>query len=481
MSAVPAQTEPLTPDLIAADPFVTAAWASTALAAATAQSALADEPAQAVAPAIPTAPPTVNPVAQMRAELETEFSGAPIETGPIVGVPRITIHVFCLETQTAGAVETALRDRRLFRATGVIFPGGLPAALERYRTHPTPALVIVETLREGDAVLADLDLLADVCDAGTKVMVMGRANDITLYRELLARGVSQYLVTPLDPMKLIDAVSRIYEDPSAPFIGRTVAVIGARGGVGASMLAHNLAYALSEKLEANTILVDLDLPFGAAGMNFNQDPVQGVANALAQPDRLDPILLERMMARCTDKLSLFAAPATLDEDYEIGAEAYVEVTEKLKGVAPFVVLDVPHAWSAWVRATLLSADETVVVATPDLTSLRNAKNLIDLLKRGRPNDGPPLLVLNQVGVPGRPEISVKDFADTIGLEPALVLPFDPKLFGEANNNGQMLDEINPKAKAAAGITALAFRVGKREPIAQPAKVSFLAGLLKRKR
>jgi pilus assembly protein CpaE len=230
--------------------------------------------------------------------------------------------------------------------------------------------------------------------------------------------------------------------------------------------------------------VDLDLPFGAAGLNLNQDPLQGVANALAQPDRLDPVLLERMMARCSDRLSLFAAPATLDDDYEIGAAAYAEVTDKIKGSAPFVVLDMPHLWSAWVRHTLLTADEAVVVATPDLTSLRNAKNLIELLVAGRPNDDPPRLVLNMTGLPGRPEISAKDFAEAVGVQPALVLGFDAKLFGQAANNGQMLEEVNAKAKATEGINALARLVSRREAGKVSAKtvatMSALAGLFKRK-
>jgi pilus assembly protein CpaE len=428
-----------------------------------------------------------NPVAEMHGDIAAQFvggqsfEGQAFEGQSVGGVPRISIHMFCELGETAALGETALRDRRLARAAGAIFSGGLPAALGRYRTQPTPSLVIVESLETGANLLSDLDRLAEVCDASTKVMVIGRANDVALYRELMRRGVSEYLIGPLEPLQLIGAVSGLYEDPSAPFVGRSVAVIGAKGGVGASVIAHNLAYALSEKLEANTILVDLDLPFGAAGLNFNQDPLQGVVNALVQPDRLDPMLLERMMARCSDRLSLFAAPATLEDDYDIDAAAYAEVTQKIKGAAPFVVLDLPHLWSAWVRQTLLTADEAVVVATPDLASLRNAKNLIELMTQGRPNDDPPRLVLNQVGLPGRPEISVKDFAEAVGVQPALVLPFDAKLFGQAANNGQMIEEVNAKSKVAEGVNHLARLIGRRDTAPPPkAKPSALAGLFKRK-
>jgi len=426
-----------------------------------------------------------NSVGQLQATLAGAFAqplGEQVfEAEALGGVPRISIHLFCELGETAAVGENALKDRRLARASGAIFTGGLPAAAARYRSQPTPSLVIVEVVDEHKSLLADLDRLAEVCDPSTKVMVIGRANDIGLYRELVRRGVHEYLVAPVKPLALIGAISGLFEDPSAPFVGRSVAVIGAKGGVGASILAHNLAFALSEKAEANTVLVDLDLPFGTGGLGFNQEPLQGVANALAQPDRLDPVLLDRMMARCTDRLSLFAAPATLDDDYDISAAAYAEVTDKVRGAAPWVVFDLPHLWSTWVRHTLLSADEAILVATPDLASLRNAKNLLDLMTQGRPNDGPPRLILNQVGVPGRPEIAIKDFAEAVGLQPTLVLPFDAKLFGQAANNGQMIQEVNAKAKAVEGINQLARAIARRETVpANKDKPSLFANLLKRK-
>ena len=417
-------------------------------------------------------PSSANPVADMQAEIEATLGHA--------GVPRIAIHLFCERPETAALAEAATRDRRLSRAAVTTFPGGLSEAVALYQNQPTPSLVVVDSVERGEVLLSALEGLAEVCDPGTKVLVIGETNDIALYRELMRRGVSEYLVPPLQPLQLINAISGLYADPAAPFVGRSVAVLGAKGGVGASTLAHNLAYALSERMQANTVLVDLDLPFGTAGLDFNQDPLQGVVNALTQPDRLDPVLLERMMVRCSERLSLFAAPATLDDDYDIAPEAFEEVVSKICGTAPFVVFDLPHLWSNWMRRTLLAADDVVLVATPELASLRNAKNLVDLMRQGRPNDGPPKLVLNQVGVQGRPEIPVKDFGEALGITPALCLPFDAKLFGQAANNGQMLEEVNGKTRVVDGINHLAQLIGRREPIAAPAKASLLSALFKRK-
>ncbi len=380
-------------------------------------------------------------------------------------VPRIAIHLYAQRPDTAGVAEKASTDRRLSRATMLVRAGGLADALDAYRNSPTPSLLMVESLDPAETLLAGLDRLAEVCDPGTKVVVIGAANDIGLYRELMRRGVSEYLVPPLNPLQLIRTIAGLYADPTTPFVGRSLAFVGAKGGVGSSTIAHNFAWALAEQVQANTCIVDYDLAFGTAALDFNQDPIQGIADALSKPDRLDPVLMDRMTARCTERLSLFAAPATLDDDFEIGASAYEEVSRKIRSTAPYVVMDLPHLWSGWMRHTLLSADDVVIVAAPDLASLRNAKNLIDLIRRGRPNDAPPQLVINQVGLPGRPEIPVKEFSKALGVEPALVLPFDAKLFGGAANNGQMIFEVNAKAKAAEGLMAFALGLSRREAMA----------------
>ena len=393
-------------------------------------------------------------------------------------LPRITIHIFCESPTTAEQAHKAASDRRLAGLVVVVKMGGLAEACQVYQSQPTPSLIMVESLDAPNQMVSYLDQLAEVCDPGTKVVVLGASNDIALYRELMQRGVSEYLVPPFTPLQIARTVNTLYADPSA-FVGRQIAFCGAKGGSGSSTLAHNVAHSITERLFTGAVLVDLDLPFGTAGLDFDQDPVQGIADALIEPDRLDAVLMERMMARCTDRLSLFAAPANLDSDYEIPAEAYDEVTRKIRGAAPFIVLDLPNVWTTWKRKVLLESDDLIIVATPDLASLRNAKNMVDLFRRARPNDAPPRLVLNQVGVPNRPEISIKDFGEALALTPSLSLPFDPKMFGQAANTGQMLSQIAPKSRIAEGIDHLAQQIARRDPPAVE-KASVLSSLFKRK-
>lgn len=401
-----------------------------------------------------------------------------------VSIPRITVHIFAERQDTLASAERAAQDRRMSRATTLVRVGGIAAAIETYQNEPTPPLILVECMKDAKTLLEEIDQLAEVCDAGTKVLVVGAANDILLYRELMRRGVSEYLVAPIQPLQLISAIGGLFADPDQPFVGRTIAFVAARGGAGASSVAHNTAFAMSDRIGVNTVIVDYDLPFGTSGLNFNQDPLGGVADALSQPERLDATLLDRMMVRCTDRLSLFAAPATLDADWEIGTEAFDEVTSRIRSTAPFVVLDLPHMWSSWVRSQLVTADEVVLVATPDLASLRNAKNLIDLIRHARPNDAPPRVVLNQVGMPGRPEIPAKEFGQALGIHPCLSIPFDAKIFGSAANNGQMILDSAAKTKAAEAFETLAQIVSQRQlphaPVKARKPAAGLSGLFRRK-
>jgi pilus assembly protein CpaE len=392
------------------------------------------------------------------------FGAAPHERP----VPRISIHAFCEFPDTGAALQRIGTDRRLSKAHLAVQLGGIAAAVEHYDGQVTPNLLIVETRLQGQEALGELDRLAEVCDPATKVVVIGRVNDVELYRELMRRGASEYLVAPLTPLQLIETISGLYLDPGASPIGRVVAFVGARGGVGSSTLSHNVGWCIAEELHINTTVIDFDLPFGTMGLDFNEEATQGVADALGAPERLDDVLLDRLLIKRGEHLSLFTAPAALERDMEAVPDAYEAVIDAVRQSTPCVILDLPHAWTPWIRACLLAADDIVVVATPDLASLRNAKNIIEAIKSARPNDSHPRLVLNPVGMPKRPEIPPKDFAETMGVDPAAILPFDPAQFGQAANNGQMLTEVAAKAPVTEAMRRLARAITGRTP-AEPVK------------
>jgi pilus assembly protein CpaE len=398
-------------------------------------------------------------------------------------VPRISIQAFCETDAVAKPMERVMADRRMARTHMRVERGGIAAAVEFYHSNPTPNLMILETSSEPNAILDELSGLAEVCDPTTKVVVIGHYNDVTLYRDLLRNGISEYMVAPISLADVIGVVSGIFVGPDAAPIGRTIAVIGAKGGVGSSTIAHNLAWSISSLFKNEVIIADMDLPFGTANINFDQDPTQGIAEAVYAPERIDEVYLERLLAQCSERLSLLAAPSTLDRTYDFDADAFAQIVETAQRTAPTVVLDIPHGWNGWTRTTLARADEIVIVATPELANLRNTKNILDTLRKMRPNDFSPRLVLNQVGVLKRPEITPADFCDPLGIEPMAIIPFDAQFFGNAANNGRMLAEADANHATVKLISEMAHIVTGRSEVKakkKPGLQSILAKLRSKK-
>ena len=396
----------------------------------------------------------------------------------IAPAPRVSAQAFCETVETAASVQAAGEDRRLAKVHLQVKMGGIAAAVEAYRNAPTSNVIIIESENPGADLMGGLDALADVCDAGTRVLVIGHHNDVLLYRELLRRGISDYLISPVGVLDVVRSVCGLFSAPDAKPVGRVIAVIGSKGGVGASTIAHNVSFSIARDLELDTVVGDLDLGFGTAGLDFNQDPPQGIADAVFSPDRIDTAFIDRLLSKCTDQLSLLAAPATLDRVYDFASEAFDSIYDSLRASVPCTVLDVPHQWSGWTKHTLIAADDVLVVAAPDLANLRNTKNLLDLLRAARPNDRRPCYCLNQVGIPKRPEISPADFAKAIESEPVAVIPFDPQTFGTAANNGQMIAELSSSHRAADSFRQLAQLLTGR-PETKKGRAGLLSPLIER--
>lgn len=386
----------------------------------------------------------------------TSFSAA-------TGLARTRIDIFCEDAGTAETLAGLALDRRL---TGIEFTrrmGGIHAARTAYAETPSPDLIIVETLLDASGILSDMERLAEVCDAGTRVIVIGHLNDVLLYRELLRRDISDYLVAPVETGQVVDAIRTSLKDEPAETLGRVIAFIGAKGGAGSSTVCHNTGWVLAEQMKAGTIIADFDLAFGTLGLDFNQDGGQGLADALATSYKLDAEMIASLLAKCSDHLGLLTASYMLDDSTTIQTEDALRLTERLSQTVPFVLLDLPSQWHGWSRALIEEADDIVITAEPDLANLRNAKNLIDTARAIRKTAKPPILIMNKAGMPRRPEISLRDFANAVDLTPSTTIGFDAQAFGVAANNGLMIGEAAPKSRHLELFRGLAGLLGGKTP------------------
>jgi pilus assembly protein CpaE len=198
----------------------------------------------------------------------------------IAPAPRVSVQAFCETAEIVSIIQAGAEDRRLAKTHLRAQMGGISAAVDAYQSSPTPNVVIVESKNDGDAILAGLDQLANVCDAGTRVIVIGRQNDVMLYRELMRRGISEYLIAPIASVDVVRAICGLFNAPDSAPVGKVLAVIGAKGGVGASTVSHNIAWAIARDMAIDAVIADLDLPFGTAGLDYNQEAAQDIGEAV---------------------------------------------------------------------------------------------------------------------------------------------------------------------------------------------------------
>jgi len=397
-------------------------------------------------------------------------------------IHRFNIEAFPLSRETEAALEGLRSEREFAKVKLSILFGGLPRAGKHYADNPSPRVIIVEDPSGIDQLLKNLEQLADVVEPGRKVFVIGSINDVQVYRRLVNQGIAEYLVGPVSTQEIVEAVVESIRDPSAKVQGRLITFIGARGGVGSTTVACNAAWTLAETTKDETILLDLDLNFGTAALSLNLDPKQSIGDALLDTERLDSTLVERFLMEHDEHLSVASTQGTLKELYRPSSESVERLIDLLRQMAANVVVDVPRQWSDWVSNLLVLSDEVVITATPDLSNLRDAKMLVDWMRSRRGEQANVRLVLNKLDAAKKTQLSVKDFQESLRLAPIGVIPFDPQIFGQLSNNGQLFGEGARSHKSAATFRQIAAALGARpsaERGAAPAESPLLRWLKKK--
>ncbi len=345
--------------------------------------------------------------------------------------------------------------------------GGLRAAVQALSVATSPAIMMIDLSEAGDP-LSEIESLAEVCEPGTIVFAVGRVNDVTLYRDLVARGIHDYLLKPLSAAQLHDALERARQAMSTPRDKSdalqtrhlSAAVVGTRGGVGASTLATSIAFLLSSEHARSTALLDLDVHFGTAALALDLEPGRALADAIADPARIDGMFIERAMVRASEKLAIMSAEAPLSAGLMTDGSAFLRLEQEFRQAFEATIIDLPR--SIMINFPQLLAELNTVVLTTDLTlaSARDAIRILSWLKVNAPKTS-VIVVANKVQ-PGSGEISPTEFSAAIERPINFAIPYDHKAAIQAARLGQTLAQGNRQSKVIVPIAELVREIGKSE-------------------
>lgn len=342
-----------------------------------------------------------------------------------------------------------------------IYKGGLRNAIQSLSVSASPQILFVDLAESGDP-LNDINALAEVCEPGTVVIAAGQVNDVRLYRDLVASGIQDYLLKPLHPdmlreafghaQALLNAPKHVEVSTDRPHC--SVAVIGTRGGVGASTIATSLAWLLAEKEKRATALLDLDVHFGTGALSLDLEPGRGLTDAIENPSRIDGLFIERAMVKASEKLSVLSAEAPINAPLITDGSAFYQLQEEMRSAFECTVVDLPRAML--IQHPHLISDVQIAVIVTDLTlaAARDTIRILSWLKTNAPQTT-LFVVANRMHAGGQLEINRKDFEGSIERKIDYIVTFDQKLAAQAAKLGKPIVETGKNSKTVAPIVALA--------------------------
>ena len=342
--------------------------------------------------------------------------------------------------------------------------GGLRAAIQNLAVTASPQILFVDLSDAADP-LAEINGLAEVCEPGTVVLATGMINDVRLYRELIASGIQDYILKPLHPDQLREALSagqavfnapKVF-DSSAERPHLMTAVIGARGGVGASTVAASLAWLFGDQDRRSTALLDLDVHFGTDALALDLEPGRGLTDAIENPSRIDGLFIERALVRLNDKLAVLSAEAPINQPMITDGSAFFHLQEEIRAAFECTVIDLPRHMLVQHPMLVQDVNSVVLVTEITLAAARDCIRFLAWFKSNAPH-AVVTLVANRVPAAGLPELSRKDFEESIERKIDLVIPFDPKLAAQAAKLGKPLAETAKAAKVGQALSSLATRL-----------------------
>ncbi len=365
---------------------------------------------------------------------------------------RPYLKAFLLDEPTREIVEKVSAELMIPHAA--VRRGGIRDAIAQLGESRSPRLLVVD-ISDRDLPLSDINELAEVCEPGVRVIAVGDRNDVGLFRDLMNSGVADYLVKPLTTQllhrSLLNAVEGASPARQTSRLGRLVSVVGARGGVGATMIATSCGWVIANQRHRRVALLDLDLQFGSAGLSLDLETSRGLRDALESTTRIDNLYLERTMVRHSDSFHLLGGEEAIEERLELDPQALEVLTSELRAKYHFVIMDVPRHAGSLTRGALESSSNVVLVTDLSIAGMRDSLRLIQFLSATNAGCG-VMIVVNRLGEHRDRMLKISDFEKGIGRAVDVTVPFQRRLLAQAIDAGEpVASRSRPVARAVDAI------------------------------
>jgi pilus assembly protein CpaE len=339
--------------------------------------------------------------------------------------------------------------------------GGPDMFAQLLESAAPPKMVIVDIDQQADPAAVTARII-NLCGGECRLVVVGSKNDVTLYRKILGAGAVDYLVKPLTPDLLNQALAAALRGPAVSNKqvakeARVVVFIGARGGIGTSTISLNTAWIMAHELDRNVALFDLDLHFGTSSLSLDLDPGHGLRDIVSSPNRVDALMIASSIVPESDHLSILGAEEAVDEVTPIDGAAIAALLKEMKSNFDVIVIDLPRHILASQKRLLASAHEVVVVSDLTLAGIRDTLRIKNALT-AIGCSGHISTIGARVSPSGSGQVTRAIFEKGIKNPIDAAIPEDSASLTTASNSGKALGAIAPRAAITKVMRELALKL-----------------------
>ncbi len=294
--------------------------------------------------------------------------------------------------------------------------------------------------------------------------------------QAMRSGCAQFVCAPIDPDDLRNAMQRVRPArPQKSQPSRRICVVGSSGGAGATTIACNLAMEMAHHIGERVALVDLNLEYGDVACAFDAHSKYTIADICGEGAEVDAETLRVVLHELPSNISIIARPEHVAESRDVTPDGVDRMFRMLADEFPFVLVDLPRAYSFLSAVAVGRADKILLVTQLAIPSIRNARRIYEGLLEMGADPSTVQILLNRYKADFE-RVTLKDIEQHFGRPVFAVVPNDYQYVSASLDLGHPIGADAPASKCRAAIQEVARKLAPEYSVTdEPSKQG--AGLL----
>ncbi|MDR1551750.1 MAG: AAA family ATPase [Holosporaceae bacterium] len=339
--------------------------------------------------------------------------------------------------------------------------GNVSSIISFLKEHRAPKVLMID-ISDSELPLGDVAKIKEFCSPDVNIITIGSRNDVGLFRDFMAMGVSDYLIKPLSNNLLRHAIE-VANGTTRRGVGKTgkmIYVTSSVGGAGSTTVATNIAWILANRHFKRTAIVDVDFAYGTANLMLDVKTENSYLDVLESSDKVDDYFVDTILKKCDQRLYYLGGLVDLLRGINADVEAFEALMANVKKHFNYIIVDSPRDISGINKASRAKTDYFVIMVEMSVASAQNTARMLEFFFAENP-ERRVMVIANKIGLSSGGAITKESFEKIIDRKIDYSMPLDESTTLAAANIGQpLVMSAGPLTDVLESITDTL--IGKRE-------------------